>query len=335
MTGRHPDFLVVDDSIKPRDAQQAGYIDAGMVREVSEWWNKTASTRASTAYTRRVVIGQRLIEGDLPGECLAAGYDGLVIPMEYDPEDPHLMKYAAPEDPRDVAGEILWPERFSAEGVARLKTALGPDASAQLQQNPKPRSGSLFKAFRRWAREERHDCVKLPDSFLSIVVSWDCAFKGKPESDRVAYGVWGFRDDAAYLLEHGAEQRTFTETVAWIESVSARWRSARVIVEDKANGTAAEDVLRGKVRVLLVEPVGGKIVRANAVAQSWFQQGRVFLPTDDVDPAICEFIRELERFPRYRWDDSVDQTSQALLWFDKHGSYHAALSLLGNGKKKT
>ena len=53
------------------------------------------------------------------------------------------------EDPRTEDGQLVFPERFSAEQVAGLKAQMGSYAVAgQFQQRPAPREGGLFK--RHW-----------------------------------------------------------------------------------------------------------------------------------------------------------------------------------------
>jgi predicted phage terminase large subunit-like protein len=83
-------------------------------------------------------------------------------------------------------------------------------------------------------------------------------------------------------------------------------------VEDKANGPAVEQTLRREIPgIVLVNPQGGKISRANAVAP-YFEAGNVILPES---PWVEDYIKELTDFPVGAFDDRVDTTSQALLRF--------------------
>lgn len=338
LTGRHPDFLVVDDSIKPRDAYGGGQVAGGKLQAVSDWWHKTASTRRATRHTCRLVVGQRLTDWDLPGECIAEGYDTLIVPLEHDPDDTFLARYRHPMDPRTEPGETIMPGRFDPDTVVSLKRDLGADAAAQLQQTPKARTGETFKVIHTWGRTEGPDsagvdCVALPGGFDRILTSWDLTFKGKPESDRVAWGVWGVKGLSCYLLDFGAEILSFTEALNRIRHVVRTWPSATEhLIEDKANGSASEDTLRGEIRgIRLVDPRGGKIVRANAAATVFFSMGssgRVLVPSVDVRPDVKDYIRELRGFPRARYDDQVDQTTQALLHVHQHAGYMAGLRAL-------
>ena len=55
--------------------------------------------------------------------------------------------------PRDAAaqielerrqGELMWPERFGRQEIARIKAELGPTAFGRLQQSPAPAKGNIF-----------------------------------------------------------------------------------------------------------------------------------------------------------------------------------------------
>lgn len=97
-----------------------------------------------------VVIMQRLHQDDVSGCILKLGlpYVHLCLPMEFEPER-RCSTSIGFVDPRTYDGELLFPERFPADAVARLKIAKGGYAWAgQYQQRPTAREGGLFK--RHW-----------------------------------------------------------------------------------------------------------------------------------------------------------------------------------------
>jgi predicted phage terminase large subunit-like protein len=335
-TGEGGDRLVADD---PHNATQA---ESEAVREAAlEWWSGTMSTRLNDPNTgAMVIVMQRLHERDLSGYVLEqGGYVHLCLPMEYSPTHPYawrgervseVVKPALEElglaagDWRTEEGELLLPDRVGPAAVAQLKRELGSvKAAGQLQQLPAPAEGNVF--LRKWWRyyvtqewADVHgtpaDAIILPRKFDEELLSWDCAFKALDDSDYVVGQAWGRKGSFKYLLEQRRGRWTFTQTVHEVKAMAERNPGAYLkLIEDKANGTAVIDVLRGKVSgVLAVEPEGGKEARAAAVSPM-VEAGDVYLPHPLMAGWVDDYINEHATFPNAAHDDQVDGTSQALL----------------------
>lgn len=86
-TGEHADHQLVDDPIKPMDADNSK-VDTVELAKVNNWWDTTMSSRVTDAATStRTIVMQRLHDRDLSGHVLASGgYDHLVLPMRYEPK---------------------------------------------------------------------------------------------------------------------------------------------------------------------------------------------------------------------------------------------------------
>ena len=102
-------------------------------------------------------------------------------------------------------------------------------------------------------------------------------------------------------------------TMQAIEGLYSKWPNAYAkYVEDKANGTAVIELLRRKVPGLIaVEPKGGKVVRAQAVAP-YIEAGNVYLPHPSIAPWVHDFMEECANFPNGAHDDDVDAMTQAI-----------------------
>ena len=92
---------------------------------------------------------QRLHEEDISGTILdkpqRAGYDHIMLPMEYDPSR-SAETMLGHTDPREIDGELLFEERFPAHVVERDKRMMGPySVSGQFQQTPTPSDGGIIK----------------------------------------------------------------------------------------------------------------------------------------------------------------------------------------------
>ena len=85
-------------------------------------------------------------------------------------------------------------------------------------------------------------------------------------------------------------------------------------MEDKANGTAVIELLRKEIPGLIpVDPQGGKVVRAQAIAP-YAEAGNIFLPNPAKAPWVHDFLEECAAFPNAAHDDDVDAMSQAITY---------------------
>lgn len=303
-TGEGGDFLVCDD---PHNLYE---IDSDVIREgVLSWWDEVMSTRLNDPRTSgRVIVMQRGHERDLSGHVLERGdWEHLCLPAEY--EGPRMFTSIGWSDPRTKPGELLNPNRYGVAELAVLKRELGSQkAAAQLQQRPSPAEGGVLK--RHWWRHYQ----QRPDRFDQVIQSWDCAFKDLDTSDYVVGQVWGRLGANCYLLEQVRGRWDLPATLAAVQALSARTpRLCAKLVEDKANGPAVIQMLRAKVPGLIaVNPAGGKLARANAVAPL-IEAGNVWLPERTAAPWVDDLIEEAAAFPRGANDDMVDALTQALL----------------------
>jgi predicted phage terminase large subunit-like protein len=113
----------------------------------------------------------------------------------------------------------------------------------------------------------------------------------------------------------------FVESARQISAMAARHPEALTIVEDKANGPAVLEHLRGVVPALYpVSPDGSKVVRAHAVS-ALIEAGRAFLPEMQAARYVGAFLDETSSFPEGADDDRVDATSQALRFLARQPSF--------------
>lgn len=305
VTGEGGRILIADD---PHNVAEA---ESDLSREaVLDWFDQSYSTRGDDPREAAwVIIQQRVHERDLAGHVLEAGtWDHLNLPAEYEPEIEAAPTSIGWTDPRTTEGELLWPMRWNRDDLDALKVTLGTRAaSAQLQQRPAPLGGDIFRAD-WWKYYHRY-----PEQYDEMWQSWDCAFKGLDDSDYVVGQVWGRIDNFAVLVDQVRERMTFTETLtAVLRLRSLHPKAHRILIEDKANGTAVLDSLQATTGGLVpVEPEGGKIARAYAVTP-FVESGHVLIPHPRLAPWVNEFVREHSRFPRGEHDDQVDCTTQSL-----------------------
>jgi predicted phage terminase large subunit-like protein len=105
----------------------------------------------------------------------------------------------------------------------------------------------------------------------------------------------------------------FPETVMAVKAMTKKWPKANLkLVEDKANGPTVIQALRHDVPGLVaITPDGGKVARAQAVSPQ-VESGNVYLSHPSIAPWVEAFVEECSMFPNGKYDDQVDQMSQAL-----------------------
>ena len=86
-----------------------------------------------------------------------------------------------------------------------------------------------------------------------------------------------------------------------------------ILIEDKASGTQLiqELVSEGMHAIKRYAPTMDKIMRMNLVT-NMIENGFVHLP--EKESWLGEYLHELTSFPKGKYDDQADSTSQALNW---------------------
>jgi predicted phage terminase large subunit-like protein len=164
------------------------------------------------------------------------------------------------------------------------------------------------------------EAVELPVRFDEMVQSWDLNFKDTATSDFVAGQVWGRLGANKFLLDYVRERLGIVATMDAIRNWRAKWpRAAAILIEDKANGPAVIQMLRGEVAGLIpVQPEGGKVSRAYAAAPE-VEAGNVYLPHPNIAAWTNKFIANAAAFPNAAHDDDVDAFTQTIIRWQAGG----------------
>jgi predicted phage terminase large subunit-like protein len=340
-TGRHAHVRVFDDPIKPSDTE-GDKAETAALKVANDWWRRTmASRRVDPSDFASVGVMQRLHELDLSAQCIADGYQVVCLPMRFEKERAFrtvdLSGNEVGRDWRTEPGELLFPERFSAEAVDSAEKDMGgkdsPVASAQLQQAPAPPGGLIFKeeTFQRFTPGV--DGPRPDQCFLIIAI--DCAFKDTESADHVAIEVWGAFDAKFYLFESITEHLDLSGTLTAAALVLARYpMCCAVLVEDKANGPEVIKAMRRRIaNVLAFDPRTSKVARAHSTNIS-YQARAVYHRAGATWLAVKE--KNLKHFPKARRDDDVDTTTMGVLYLAECGmsDFIAAVNAFSAESKK-
>lgn len=347
-TGYRGNCVLADDPLNATDAPSKAARDAAIF-----WWDQQMSSRVNDlSKDSFVIIQQRLHEDDLAGHVLSQkGYEHLCLPSEFSKARVSRTVLGT-ADRRTEEGELLFPKLFPKEVLDEAKKVLGPEGySGQHDQLPSPPGGGLLKReywrFFRYddhqpaTRERPRGCSLIPTRTLQHqdkvfdwqAISVDCSFKSLEEAkgrdpDYVVIYVIAGKGPDRYLLYRYRKQIGFEETCQEILEARRLFPKAwRVLIEDKANGSAVINVLRKKISgVIDIQPEGGKEARANA-CEPQIRSGNVFLP--EGAPWLEEFVGECAGFPRMKHDDQVDALTQCLI--EMHGGGASRTKMLVAG----
>lgn len=320
-TGERGDRFVIDDGNNVKD------VESNAVRnDTAQWFLEVVPTRLTNPEKSAIInIQQRTHQGDISGIILEKelGYVHLCLPMEFEPDRKCFVEVTGFQDPRTEENELIWPKRMTRVVVERDKIPLGAyGVAGQFQQRPSPRGGGQFKKtwwrFFKTDRTGRPDecstitAEDLPDRFETITISVDAAFKDKHTGSRVGLLAVARRGPKRYVLANGTKHMTFTQTLAAIKEMKVKFPYAtKILIEDKANGSAIIDTLMAEISgVVGINPEGGKEARAAAIEPT-VETGYVFLP--EGAPWLEDFIEEFALFPAGNRNDQVDALSQALI----------------------
>lgn len=275
-----------------------------------DWWQQKLITRAVPGFNlRRLIVMQRLHDGDLAGRALATGdYTHLCLPM-VSTGDP--VRTAFGGDWRARRGQLLWPEMYNAAWVKAKARSLNTQANAQLQQDPSAEGGGLFKG--KWV--QRYAEAPSPSEGI-MIQSWDLAQKDTAAADWTVGVLLLWRPPNYYVIDEIRAQLQFPEQEDAMRAArrDSLWGQAQiVVVEDKANGIAILQKLKREWSNLVAYNPGdkSKVLRASAV-QPIAREGHLWYPA--TGEWVAPHLKELTRFPKARHDDRVDAIVQGILY---------------------
>lgn len=291
-------WIFIDDPIKKREEAESE-----VYREkVWDWYTDDLYTRLEPG-GKMVLTLTRWHHDDLAARAIASEPDRwrvLKLPALAEENDPIGRK----------PGDALWPERFTAEALQRIKGVQSGESGsyafeALYQQNPTPREGAFFKV-------SQLKILHAVPANLKTVRAWDLAASSKGD---YTVGAKLGKDDAGlfYVLDIVRGQWLPDERNNIMQQTAALdGRQTRIRLSQDP-GAAGVDQVQALTRMMAGYNVrseresGSKEVRADGFA-SQVNAGNVKLIKGDWNK---DFIEELRTFPMGKNDDQVDSTANA------------------------
>jgi len=149
--------------------------------------------------------------------------------------------------------------------------------------------------------------------FQTILQSWDTANKPGELSDFSVCTTWGIIGKHLYLLHVYRKRVDYPELKRAVREQADAFQAKVILIEDRASGTQLlqELVHEGVYGAQSYKPTMDKIMRLHSVS-STIENGFVHLP--EKAEWLAAYLHELVTFPKGKYDDQADSTSQALDW---------------------
>jgi len=139
-SGKFDGAIIIDDPIKPDDAESA------TVRgRINERYDSTIKNRVNHRLTPIIIIMQRLHPEDLCGYLL----------------DKNEEPWEVVDIPAIQDGKALWPYKHTLEDLKSMKRANPTVFERQYMQNPVPREGMLYTKFYTYAELPSQGAIKV------------------------------------------------------------------------------------------------------------------------------------------------------------------------------
>ena len=306
LTGRGGNLVIIDDPLKPQEAQSQSARDS-----LKQWYSNTLLSRLDHKTEGSIiVVMQRLHPDDLVGHLLEQeGWRHLNLPAIA--EEEFSVRLSATRSFSRQVGGLLHPERESKVALDELKTSMGTmEFSAQYQQAPVPAGGNLIKW--SWFKFYNQPPASLPSD--KVIISWDTALSSSQLADYSACVVLLVRHQSIYILDVIRARLEYPDLKRAVLENYHRWRrmapSCALVIEKKGSGLSLiQDLRRDNIHAIGITPEGDKIIRM-AAQTAPIEAGAVHLPARA--PWVEEFKKEILSFPASKHDDQIDALSQAL-----------------------
>jgi hypothetical protein len=269
LTGRGGNILIIDDPLKPADAQSE-------VRrqDCLQWYTNTLLSRLDDKVNGTIIlVMQRLHLDDLAGYLMEqGGWEVLELPAIAD--GPQVIPIGPGRFHHRAVGDVLHPEREPLRVLEQLKAEMGSyDFSAQYQQAPVPPGGNMIRW--EWFRIVKEPPPLREDSV--IAQSWDTASTTGELAD-YSVGVTARLDKTGdiFILDIVRGRWAFPDLLREMQKAYDCHRPRSVLIEDHASGTGLIQTLRERrLPVIGIKPKGDDQVDALSQLMTWDAARRI------------------------------------------------------------
>jgi phage terminase large subunit-like protein len=298
VTGYGADYIIIDDPLEIRDANNLARIEA-----VNDRFEDTIRHRFDRPSKGTIVIvAHRLHENDLCGH-VAGDDEWTRVVLPFEATRSHVFDLGNGRSWRRTRGELLRPDEFTEKDRERIRKLR--NFHTLYQQDP---SGTALPKI-----EARH-FVSMDagntDNFPGVI-SVD---PGQGQGDRNCFGViqlWRVLPDRYLLADQWRNRASYIDFRRICQHMIRRHRPSAAIVESAGTGVALLSELRllSWLQIWPAEPSESKIERLRAQVAVLLNR-KIALPADAAWRR--DYIAEFVEFPNSKFTDQIDATTQFL-----------------------
>ena len=310
LTGKGGDYLILDDYIKPDEAQS----DTVRNRHNS-WCQSVAFSRVNSKHAKVIIAMQRVHQKDLCGVLIDQGATRVFSLPAIATED-ETWEIAPDKFHTRKKGEALHPEYQDVDFFEKMKTKVGEVIfETQYQQNPKPAQGLIFKP----DDFDYYDVPPSPSRDRRVILTFDTAIIEGDASNYTAIGLVYVSDFIVYLEDMIRRKVDFPNLLDLAKKLILQHDPTDLVIEGKGSGLQLISSLQAWVRrerlwmgnIYTYNPKEDKRTRAGALRERMLS-GLVRIRSDG------EFVgplrEELLSVPNGEYDDQVDALGQVTFY---------------------
>ena len=276
---------------------------------IYDWFYHAAYTRLEPGGSV-VMVATRWHIQDLPGRLLADGTDNwrcLVLPA---------LAGVGDELGRQP-GEALWPGRFPASELEKIRKQQGRQWQTLYQNEPQAGTDVLFDISKIERVAEDPDDIEMAEALEERKVEYgyfytaDLALTAKTTADYSVVCFWHWNGAELRLLDSWRVRQSFSDVkdriVEMMSGNEYKLFLPSDLIEKALHEVLKKEVESGYRRVKQISMEGDKLYKAQLPALM-VEQGQVMVQARG---AYLDFLKEISQFPQGRYDDFVDNFSLA------------------------
>jgi predicted phage terminase large subunit-like protein len=299
LTGYGADYVIIDDPLEIKDADNIARMEF-----VNDRFDNVIRSRLNHPSRGAIVIvAHRLNENDLCGHVLADDDDWTSIVLPFEATRSTTFDLGRGEKWRRKKGDLLRPSEFSARDRKRLRKSR--NFEALFQQNP---GGTALPKILT-----KHFTLQpvVDNEVVPTVISID---PGQAEGDGNSYSVvqvWRVRSTGYLLADQWRGRESYDKLRSISRQMVRRHRPCVALIEKAGTGVALLADLQhfGWMERIPVVPRESKLARLRAQI-AVILAGKIALP--ESAEWRQDFVAEFLEFPKSKFSDQVDATSQFL-----------------------